>query len=513
MGAGVPSGLQNQFEGLGASWVGSIPTYSRHFIIAEDESMDKKELLKRIPKIDEVLKDQRLFVFFDNTARSLIVEAARESVDDARERILSWQRGEPPTLDLDSIIEGVIEKIVNKRQKSLRRVINATGTILHTNLGRAKLPKSACNNVSELAANYSTLEYNLRDGVRGSRHSHADGLITGILGTEDSMVVNNNAAAVFLALTTLAKDKEVIVSRGELVEIGGSFRIPEIMELSGARLREVGTTNKTSLSDYKKASASKEAGALLKVHTSNYKVVGFTAEVPLYELVSLGRELHIPVIHDLGSGLMVDLSRYGVNEPTVFESVKAGADIILFSGDKLLGGAQAGIITGKKKYIELMKKHPLARIMRVDKMTLAALESVFREYLDMDESLKNIPILSMITASIDEIKNKASFLVEKAGEKVECLKLEVVKTQSQIGGGSAPDQFIPSYAVSVGGNGISSDKIERDLRSCKVPVIVRIHKDRVLIDMRTVDWDELDAVLEALVTCGGRYSRGNNEKA
>ncbi len=472
--------------------------------------MDKKELLKQIPKIDEVLKDQRLFVFFDNTARSLIVDAVRESIEETRKRILGGGMTSP---NLDSIVEEAIKRLIKSKQKSLRRVINATGTILHTNLGRAKLSESACKNVAEAAANYSTLEYDLRDGKRGSRHSHVDRLISDILGTEGSMVVNNNAAAVFLALTALANDKEVIVSRGELVEIGGSFRIPEIMELSGARLKEVGTTNKTSLSDYKKAANHEETGALLKVHTSNYRVVGFTAEVSLSELVCLGKELHVPVIHDLGSGLMVDLRSYGVDEPTVFESVKADADVILFSGDKLLGGAQAGIITGKKKHIEKMKEHPLARIMRVDKMTLSALESVFRDYLDMDRSIKNIPILSMITASVDEIKNRALKLAERVGEKNGCFDIEVIESKSQIGGGSTPDQYIQSYALSVGGSDISSDRIERDLRSCDTPIIVRIHKDKVLIDMRTVSEDELDVVAKALITCGRKYSRKRYEKA
>jgi L-seryl-tRNA(Ser) seleniumtransferase len=317
--------------------------------------MDKKELLKQIPKIDEVLKDQRLFVFFGNTARDLIVESVREVIDAARERILCWKEGEPPELNLDRMIEEIAGKIRYKRQKSLRRLINGTGTILHTNLGRARLSEETSRNVSEAAMNYSTLEYDLKRGTRGSRHDHIEKLIAKIVGTEGAMVVNNNASAVLLCLSALAKDKEVIVSRGELVEIGGSFRIPEIMELGGAHLREVGTTNKTKLDDYRNAIESEKTAVLLKVHTSNYKIMGFTAEVDLSELTTLGREAGVPVVYDLGSGLMMDLRQYGIDEPTVPESVRSGADVVTFSGDKLLGGPQAGIIIGKKQYIDRMK--------------------------------------------------------------------------------------------------------------------------------------------------------------
>ena len=303
--------------------------------------MDKQELLKRIPKVDEVLKDQRLFVFFGDTPRELVVESVREAVDELRKEILDWDGGDPPVINMDNLIDDVVKKVRGKKQKSLRRVINGTGTILHTNLGRARMSEEAGRNVLEAAMNYSTLEYDLKRGARGSRHDHIEKLIAKIVGTEGAMVVNNNASAVLLCLSALAKGKEVIVSRGELVEIGGSFRIPEIMELGGAYLREVGTTNKTKLDDYRSVIDKEKTGALLKVHTSNYKIMGFTAEVSLSELSTLGQEWGIPVVYDLGSGLMADLQQYGIDEPTVPESIRNGADVVTFSGDKLLGGPQA----------------------------------------------------------------------------------------------------------------------------------------------------------------------------
>ncbi|MGI6728475.1 MAG: L-seryl-tRNA(Sec) selenium transferase [Anaerovoracaceae bacterium] len=468
----------------------------------------KKELLKQIPKIDEVLKDQRLFMFFENTARELIVESARETIQEIRERILSCEGKQELNLEFNTIIDTIIRKIKIKKQKSLRRVINATGTILHTNLGRARLSAETCKNVTEAAENYSTLEYDLKQGVRGSRHDHIEKVITKITGTEAAMAVNNNAAAVLLCLSALAKDKDVIVSRGELVEIGGSFRIPEIMELGGAHLVEVGTTNKTKIADYRNAFVEGQTGILLKVHTSNYKIMGFTAEATLQELVELGREVKLPVVYDMGSGLMVNLQEYGVDEPNVFDSLKAGVDIIMFSGDKLLGGPQAGIIAGKKEYIDKMRKHPLARVVRLDKMTIAALEATFKEYLDTERAKDNIPVLSMITISIDEMRNKAIELAERIRRRTDAFYVDVVKSEGQIGGGSTPNLFLPGYAVAIKGKAVSLDRIDRDLRGYNIPIIVRINQDRILIDMRTVSREELDIVEEALTRCAEKYRQG-----
>jgi L-seryl-tRNA(Ser) seleniumtransferase len=454
------------------------------------------------------LKDQRLFVFFGDTPRELVVESVREAVDELRKEILDWDGGDPPVINMDNLIDDVVKKVRGKKQKSLRRVINGTGTILHTNLGRARMSEEAGRNVLEAAMNYSTLEYDLKRGARGSRHDHIEKLIAKIVGTEGAMVVNNNASAVLLCLSALAKGKEVIVSRGELVEIGGSFRIPEIMELGGAYLREVGTTNKTKLDDYRSVIDKEKTGALLKVHTSNYKIMGFTAEVSLSELSALGQEWGIPVVYDLGSGLMADLQQYGIDEPTVPESIRNGADVVTFSGDKLLGGPQAGIIIGKKQYIDSMKKHPLARAVRVDKMTIAALEATFREYFDMEKAKEKVPVLSMITVSMDEMRTKAILLAEQVRRATEAFEIEVIKSEGQIGGGSTPNQFLVGYAVSVVGKKVSADRIERDLRAYEVPVIVRINQDRVLIDMRTVTRDEIDMVARALIACGEKYGRG-----
>lgn len=458
---------------------------------------NRKELLKQIPKIDEVLKDQRLFVFFESTARETVVDSAREVTEEIRKQILDLKEGETLMLEYNCMVDRIVAKITSKNEKSLRPLINATGTILHTNLGRARLSAEACRSVVDVSANYSTLEYDLRSGTRGSRHDHIEKLVKKITGAEAAMAVNNNAAAVLLCLSALAINKEVIVSRGELVEIGGSFRIPEIMELSGARLVEVGTTNKTRLDDYRKA-LTEGTGALLKVHTSNYKIMGFTSEASLTELVELGKEAGVPVIYDLGSGLMVDLQQYGVEEPTVPSSLKTGIDIILFSGDKLLGGPQAGIIAGKKEYIERMKKHPLARVLRLDKMTLAALEATFREYLDLEKAKKAVPVLSMITVEPQEMRRKAELLAAEIKQRTQKFSIEVVETESQIGGGSTPNLYLPDYAVAVKGKEISLDRIERDLRKYETPVIVRIKNGQLLIDMRTVSEEELETIADAL---------------
>lgn len=455
---------------------------------------NKKELLKQIPKIDEVLKDQRLSVFFESVPRETVVDSVREETEELRKRILE---GETLPSEQDGMVDRIAARITSRNQKSLRPLINATGTILHTNLGRAKLSEEACRSVTEVSASYSTLEYDLREGARGSRHDHIEKLLKKLLGTEAAMAVNNNASAVFLCLSALAVNKEVIVSRGELVEIGGSFRIPEIMEQSGARLVEAGTTNKTRIDDYRKA-LTEETGALLKVHTSNYKIIGFTSGASLAELAELGQETGIPVIYDLGSGLMVDLQQYGIDEPTVPASLRTGIDLILFSGDKLLGGPQAGIIAGKKEYIERMKKHPLARVLRLDKMTLAALEATFREYLDPEKAKKAVPVLSMITAEPEEMRRRAERLAARIKQKTRNLSIGVVEAESQIGGGSAPGLYLPDYAVAVEGKETSLYRIEKELRKYKTPVIVRTKNDQILINMRTVSDEELETIADAL---------------
>lgn len=460
---------------------------------------NKQELLKQLPKIDEVLKDQRLFVFFEDNPRELVVEAVREEIDGLRSRILSGEPFSDGGLFREESMDRIKNKIKEKSANSLRRVINATGTIVHTNLGRANLSESACRRVAEIAASYSTLEYDVARGKRGSRHDHIEKMIRRLTGAEAAIAVNNNAAAVLLCLSALAKNKDVIVSRGELVEIGGSFRIPEIMEQGGAKLREVGTTNKTKVADYRKAIEDGEAGMLLKVHTSNYKIIGFTAEASLEELKELGKEHGIPVVHDLGSGLMIGLAEFGIDEPTVKASLDAGADLVLFSGDKLLGGPQAGIVVGKKEYVDRMKHHPLARALRLDKLTLAALEATFREYIDPERAKSNIPVLSMITSSQEEMQRKAESLKDMILARTDRFLVSIEETEGQIGGGSTPNLFLPGVSVSIKADGMSPDHIERSLRAADPPVISRINKDNVLLDMRTVYVSELPEIASALL--------------
>lgn len=461
--------------------------------------MDKKELLRNLPKIDEVLKDQRLFAFFEDTPREWIVESVRERIDEMRKEIIESEE-EYFQLAHEDMIDRVIDKLLEKRQRSLRRTINATGVVLHTNMGRAKLSEAACRNLMDVARNYSTLEYNVKKGARGSRHDHVEKLITKITGAEAAMIVNNNAAATMICLSSIAEGREVIVSRGELVEIGGSFRIPEIMKQSGASLVEIGTTNRTRIDDYKNAVTIEKTGALLKVHTSNYRILGFTAEATLPELVKLGKETKLPVIYDLGSGLMVDLRAYGIEEPTVIDSLKTGIDVILFSGDKLLGGPQCGVIAGKKEYINNMKKHPLARILRVDKLTLAAMEETLRSYLDMGKAINEIPVLSMITVHPDILKGRAEKIAEKLAHLTDIYKIQIVESEDQVGGGSAPTVLLKGYAITITSDYSTPAKLERELRSWQIPIITRIYKDRVYLDIRTISDEEGELIITALTS-------------
>jgi L-seryl-tRNA(Ser) seleniumtransferase len=377
-------------------------------------------------------------------------------------------------------------------------VINATGVVIHTNLGRSILSRAAVESLLEVASHYSNLEFDLKKGERGSRHAHLTELIKNLTGAEDGMVVNNNASAVLLALSAFARGKEVVVSRGELVEIGGSFRIPDVMRESGAVLREVGTTNKTYISDYRSA-ISENTAMLLKVHTSNFKIVGFTHEASIEELVHLGKEFSLPVMYDLGSGVLVNLpSRQLGDEPTVASALKAGADIITFSGDKLLGGPQAGIIIGKARYVQRLKKHPLARAIRVDKFTIAALEATLKAYFDPQMALDEIPTLRMITVSLEELRERAnklaSMLSERASEKFE---VRVEDEVSRAGGGALPLAELPTAVVSVTPRQSYVVDIEKKLRANKPPIIVRIKEEKILLDVRTILPEEYHEVVEA----------------
>lgn len=460
--------------------------------------MDNRQLLLRgLPKIDELLLDEQLVFFMESTPRSVVVDAAREIIDELRREILSGEREDAP--EKDELIAEICDRITGKKKRNLRTLINATGVVLHTNLGRSNLCRAAVESVTAVADSYSNLEYDLKKGARGLRHDHVEKIIAKITGAEAAMVVNNNAAATMLCLSAMAYGKEVITSRGELVEIGGSFRIPEIMEQSGAHLKEVGTTNKTKPSDYRNAYDPEKTGALMKVHTSNYRILGFTQEVTLREMVDLGKEMDLPVIYDMGSGLMADLTRYGVDEPTVLDAVNDGADVVLFSGDKLLGGPQGGILIGKKEYIDKMKKHPLARAFRVDKMTLAAMEATFFEYLDMENAKKTVPVLQMITVSREELQNKADRLIEAIKAKTDAFTLDSEPCKDQVGGGSAPTVRLNGIAVSIASEAVPAERLERLLRRAETPVIVRVAHDKVLLSVRTIKEEEIETAASAVL--------------
>jgi L-seryl-tRNA(Ser) seleniumtransferase len=377
--------------------------------------------------------------------------------------------------------------------------VNATGVVVHTNLGRSLLADEAVENLSSIAGRYSNLEFDLSSGKRGSRYSAVEDILCEITGAEAAMVVNNDAGAIFLCLETIAREKKVVVSRGELVEIGGSFRIPDVMAKSGCILKEVGTTNRTHLKDYESAIES-DTGLLLKVHKSNYSVVGFTAEVPLTALVDLAAKFNIPVMEDLGSGTFIDFSNYGlIKEPTVQESVASGADVVTFSGDKLLGGPQAGIIVGKKDILDKIKQNSLTRALRIDKLTLASLESTLRLYIDPEKAVDTIPTLRMLTLPFVDIEKKADRLfkmLEGIGDSR--MSVQLLNRSSRAGGGSLPLLELPSKCVGVTIQGISANAIERSMRESTPPIIGRIEEDIFIMDLRTVQDDELQIINTAI---------------
>lgn len=457
-----------------------------------------QELLRKLPKIDEMLQDEHLIFFTEIMPRQVVVETLREVIDMVRREIIDGRREEIPAVE--ELVGLVKQRVFEEQGKSLRRVINATGVVLHTNLGRANLSRRACESVLEAAGYYSNLEYDIKKGSRGSRHDHVEQLIRKITGAQAAMVVNNNAAATMLCLSALARGKEVITSRGELVEIGGSFRLPEIMEESGAHLLEVGATNKTKPADYRKAFHGEMTGAFLKVHTSNYKIVGFTQEVSIRELAALrdeSEEFSVPVIYDMGSGLMTDLSGCGIGEPTVTEALKEGADVVLFSGDKLLGGPQCGVVIGKKEYVDRMKSHPMARAFRVDKMTLAALEATFFEYQDSKRAMREIPVLRMITETGIRLKEKAEKLCGQLSEAAPSLEFMVEPCRDQVGGGSAPLVMLEGYAVTVSGEDFNAERSERLLRKEELPIIARVARDKLWLSVRTIEETEFKWIREA----------------
>ena len=454
-----------------------------------------KQLLSQIPAINKILLLDEVKSLIQEYSEVGVKSAIKNYIDEIKQEILNEELHEVPSLE--KIVEVVTQIVKSEDKNSLRRVINATGTILHTNLGRSLLSQKIKENVESVAFNYSNLEFDIDNKKRGSRYVHLIDIIKKLTGAEDVLVVNNNAAAVLLTLNTLVKDKEIVVSRGELVEIGGAFRIPEIIKLSGGTPVEVGTTNKTHLKDYENA-ITDNTGALLKVHTSNYKIVGFTKEVSNEEISYLARENELVSINDLGSGQFVDFSRFGLPyEPTVKEVLDSGIDIVTFSGDKLLGGPQAGIIVGKKEYIEQMKKNQLTRALRVDKMTLAALEATLKLYLDEKEALEHIPTLHMISLSKERLFAKSDVFKTRLSDLD--FKITIAEDKAEVGGGSYPESYLDSVVVKLEHPRLSATDIERRLLEVEIPIITRIKDNELIFDMRTLRTREFDLVKQALI--------------
>lgn len=460
----------------------------------------RKELLKTIPKIDDIISLLEKRGIHGRASHDIVRDACRTVVQKFRERILNATDRELPAGLSDEQAADEAQKIIDDLHSyKLRPVVNATGVILHTNLGRAPLCPEAIERIVEVGRGYSNLEFDLAKGERGLRYDHVGELICRLTGAPDALIVNNNAAAVLLVLNTLADGREAIVSRGELIEIGGEFRIPEVMGKSNSILREVGTTNRTRLSDYEKA-IGPDTGVILKVHTSNYRIVGFTEEADLVSLVALGKKNNIPVFDDLGSGCLVDLDRYGLeHEPTVREVLATDVDVITFSGDKLLGGPQAGIIVGKKDIIARIKKNPLNRALRIDKFTLAALEATLMHYLVPEEAATKLRTLRALTEPAQDVRKRARKLLQKirrAG--IPGITAGLGQAVAAAGGGSLPAQNIPSTVVSVRSDKLTPARLEAGLRRAPVPVLVRVDENEILIDLRTVTESEFGFITDAL---------------
>jgi L-seryl-tRNA(Ser) seleniumtransferase len=461
-----------------------------------------QDMLRRLPSVDALLQLDGIREALTRHPRKLVLESIRQVLESKRKRLLERSGSESAAevnLNPPHMVELILDRLEVISDYTLRAVVNATGIVIHTNLGRSLLPEEAIERLQLLCRSYNNLEYDLERGQRGSRYVHAEALLCELTGAEAALVVNNNAGAVFLALNTLAKEREVVVSRGQLVEIGGSFRIPDVMRGSGAILREVGCTNRTHLRDYEGAIEERTA-LFMKVHTSNYRIIGFTTEVALEDLVTLAHGHNLHVMEDLGSGSFVDFSPFGLQgEPTVQDAVRSGADIVTFSGDKLLGGPQAGIILGRKDLVARCKKNPLTRALRVDKMTLAALEATLRLYRDERRALERIPTLRMIAAPLPVLEARAYQLASSIREADMRHRLDVeVKTSgSQVGGGSLPGQSLPTFVVAVSSSHLSTQRIETSLRNGKPPVIGRIESDHFLLDVRTIQEDEHTIIRQA----------------
>jgi len=448
----------------------------------------RQNLLRKLPQVDELWQRCRERPPFVGLPKRLILSLIRDVLDQTRTALLSQDLATLPVDITPEVILSELERAVQAASPPhLRRLINATGVIIHTNLGRSPLAPSVIAHLSEVGRHYSNLEYDLEAGRRGSRHDHLEAILKELTEAEAALIVNNNAGAVLLTLNTLAQGREVIVSRGQLVEIGGSFRMPDVMTASGARLREVGTTNKTHLRDYE-AAISPDTAMLLKVHTSNFRILGFTQEVPLPDLVALGSRHQLPVVEDLGSGCLIDLGRYGLErEPTVGETLELGADLVMFSGDKLLGGPQAGIILGRASLIDRLKRNPLTRALRPDKLTLAGLEATLRLYRDETQALREIPTLQMLTCPEPDLRRRGQSLLRRLRRWLPPrVRLRLQPSQARVGGGALPQITLPSWALSLEDPRLPAHHLEARLRRGLPAVIGRVEKDQLLLDLRTL---------------------------
>lgn len=456
---------------------------------------EKQKLLSNLPSVDEILKSSRGMEWLNTYPRRYVLQGIRETIDRKRREILEGLSADLSEEVMMADIENIIEKLSSF---SLKPLINATGVVIHTNLGRSTLSERVLENIMRVSESYSNLEYDIEKGKRGKRYTHIKRILREVTGAEDTLIVNNNAAAVLLCLNTLSKGKEVIVSRGELVEIGGSFRMPDVMTSSGAILREVGTTNKTHLHDYEKA-INDNTSLILKIHKSNYRIVGFTDEVCVEDLVNLGRKHQIPVMFDLGSGCLIDLKQFGIyDEPAVKEIVKTGVDLTTFSGDKLLGGPQGGVIVGKREYIERIQKNPMTRAMRIDKLTLAGFEATLMEYIDEEKAVENIPALRMLLQKPEEIKQRANKIANRLKREIKDVHIQVMPDSSRAGGGSLPEQDLPTYIVSIKTTTPSVNELEERLRKGKPPIITRIKEDSLIIDARTVRNHDIKTLIKGI---------------
>ena len=458
----------------------------------------RNELLRQLPAIDTLLQGDEAANLIREYSYKTVLNAFRQAIDFARKELINGNIEKCSKVDIITMAEKILN---DKNLTGIRKVINCSGTVLHTNLGRSVLPEKAAKAAYIAASNYINIEYDLATGERGDRHAHVEQQLVSLTGCESALFVNNNAAAVLLMLSALVKGGEVVVSRGELVEIGGSFRVPDIMKQSGCYLKEIGTTNKTRYSDYKNA-ITDSTKAILKVHTSNYKIVGFTEDVDVKRLAELAHDNNMPLLCDLGSGLLETCDNPVLeNEPSVKEWIEKGADVVCFSGDKLLGGPQAGIIVGKETYISVLKKHPLIRALRMDKITLSALEATLSLYFDCDVADTNIPLRKMLFQDELCIKNRAKIILESIN-KIDSLSTKLIPSQALVGGGSAPGEYIPSYAICISHINISPDRLAYLLRQREVPVIGRIHKNSVLLDMFCVFDNDIPLLIQAIKSCG-----------